>query len=604
MDELNGNILETKIKDILFTLMTTDNQKNNLYNNKSSINLGKCENIIKFVYNISYNDSLYIFKIEKKEELMKIPKIEYELYYPLYNDELIKLNLFERKGMKIDILIPVSIDEDIEKYNSSSDYYNNICSKTGSDGGVDMTLSDRRKEFINNNKTLCEEDCNLIEYNHKTGKAKCSCLIKVSIPLIDDIKFDKNKLYKNFIDYKNILNIKLMKCYNIILNGRNLLKNYGFFIYIYLLILFFIILFLFYCKYYLILQNIIKNISDAKIKIFQLEKKRINNKQTTFINRNGSNLRKILKNNTINSNKVNKKSKIIKHKNKRKIVPIFRPIKNIKRSKNIKINTSSSGTFKKINKINKKNENLTTFTDKKDYIKYKEILKNNDNEMNSLKYEKALLIDKRTFIQYYLSLLRSGQLFIFSFYSNTNDYNVQVIKIFLFFFFFAIQFLVNALFFDENTIHKIYEDKGEFNFIYQIPKIIYSSLISLIINGTLKFLSLSEKNIIQIKRQNSILNVNKKKKEILKKLKVTFVIFFLISFLLLLIFMYYIICFCSVYVNTQIHLIKDSFISFGLSMIYPFFIYLIPSIFRIIALNAPKKDKKYMYKFSKVFQLL
>ena len=72
MDELNGNILETKIKDVLFTLMTTDNQKNNLYNNKSSINLGKCENIIKFVYNISYNDSLYIFKIEKKEELMKI----------------------------------------------------------------------------------------------------------------------------------------------------------------------------------------------------------------------------------------------------------------------------------------------------------------------------------------------------------------------------------------------------------------------------------------------------------------------------------------------------------------------------------------------------
>jgi len=113
IDELNGNILETKIKDILFTLMTTDNQKNNLYNNKSSINLGKCENIIKFVYNISYNDSLYIFKIEKKEELMKIPKIEYELYYPLYNDELIKLNLFECKGMKIDILIPVSIDEDI-----------------------------------------------------------------------------------------------------------------------------------------------------------------------------------------------------------------------------------------------------------------------------------------------------------------------------------------------------------------------------------------------------------------------------------------------------------------------------------------------------------
>ena len=68
--------------------------------------------------------------------------------------------------------------------------------------------------------------------------------------------------------------------------------------------------------------------------------------------------------------------------------------------------------------------------------------------------------------------------------------------------------------------------------------------------------------------------------------------------------MYYIICFCGVYINTQIHLIKDTIISFGLSLIYPFGIYLIPGIFRIPALKAKKRDKIYMYKFSQIIQNL
>ena len=68
--------------------------------------------------------------------------------------------------------------------------------------------------------------------------------------------------------------------------------------------------------------------------------------------------------------------------------------------------------------------------------------------------------------------------------------------------------------------------------------------------------------------------------------------------------MYYIICFCGVYINTQIHLIKDTIISFGLSLIYPFGIYLIPGIFRIPALKAKKRDKIHMYKFSQFIQNL
>ena len=130
-------------------------------------------------------------KLIVKEEGMKIPKVEYEIYYPLYNQSLVKLNLDSCKETKVGISIPVTISDDINKYNPKSQYYNDICSKAKSECGSDITLNDRKNEFINNNMSLCEENCDLINYNYETKKVKCSCDMKIKIPILDDIKFDK-----------------------------------------------------------------------------------------------------------------------------------------------------------------------------------------------------------------------------------------------------------------------------------------------------------------------------------------------------------------------------------------------------------------------------
>ena len=60
--------------------------------------------------------------------------------------------------------------------------------------------------------------------------------------------------------------------------------------------------------------------------------------------------------------------------------------------------------------------------------------------------------------------------------------------------------------------------------------------------------------------------------------------------------------FGAIYRNTQNHLLKDTLISFGLSMIYPFVLYLIPGFFRIPALSEPKKKRKCLYIFSQILQ--
>ena len=237
---------------------------------------------------------------------------------------------------------------------------------------------------------------------------------------------------------------------------------------------------------------------------------------------------------------------------------------------------------------NKKNEN---------------ILELNDLEMNNLPYEQALDKDKRTYSQYYFSLLNTNHLFFFSFLNNT-DYNLKVIKIFLFIFSFTLNFTVNALFFNNKTIHKIYEDEGKFNFFYQIPQIIYSSLISVFINILIKQLALSEKAILKIKQEKINIELNIKQKVLFTKLKIKFTAFFTLTLIILMVFWAFITCFCGVYKNNQSHLIKDSLVGFIISLIYPFAIYLIPGIFRISALKTIKKDKKCMYKFSQLFQFI
>ena len=445
---IEGNILI--VFTSTFNQRLEENEKNNI-----TIDLKECEYILKNVYDIPYNDSLFILEYIFEEKGMKIPKIEYEVYYPLYYQNLKKLNLSFCEGNKIEISIRVNIDENnLEKYNSSSPYYNDICSKSTSESGTDITIKDRRNEFIENNMTLCEENCKFIGYNYATKKAKCSCDVKINLPLISEIKFNKDELIKSFTDIKNSANLNVMKCYKNAFD-KSLIKNIGFFLMVSLLLLYFICLFIF-----------------RFLSIFKL-KKEINE---IFIALKTADETKIIKIKKIGRKKRIKKRNSLKNNNKK---IRFQNDNKINNNEQITINNEEQSN-NMIFGIEEKNKNI------------KEILEYRDFELNSLEYQEAIKIDKRGYVQFYVSLLRMNHPFIFAFFQN-KDLNSRIIKIFLFFFFFGLNLVVNALFFTDGTIHKIYQDKGDFNFIYQIPNIIYSSLLSYVINALIKYLSLSRK---------------------------------------------------------------------------------------------------------------
>ena len=94
-----------------------------------------------------------------------------------------------------------------------------------------------------------------------------------------------------------------------------------------------------------------------------------------------------------------------------------------------------------------------------------------DDEMNDLSYDLALKNDKRTYWQFYFSLIKTKHEFIYAFFYN-KDYNSKFIKIDLFIFGFALNYTVNGFFFNKDTMNNIYKNEGSFDLSYQFPIII------------------------------------------------------------------------------------------------------------------------------------
>jgi hypothetical protein len=510
-----------KEKDIIISnnetiiqITSTENQKNNKNHNISTINLGECENILKEIYNIDPNKPLLILKIDSYIAGSNIPIIQYEVYHP---DNKSKLDLSICNN-KVEINIPVSIDENnLYKYEQNSDYYNDRCYTNTSGKPIEY----RRKEFINNNMALCESECDYKGYDYETKNSICECEIKNEITIFN-IKIDTERLYNQFTGLTSS-NIDIIKCYYLLFKKENYIYNIGFYIILCIIILFCIGAIIFIVKGY---NSLVKKI-DIIIKNNHLQKskplkaKTHMNKKRRGIKRKKGKIKSKKKNNPPikrekNKNKkeknkefdLNNESKSIRKLNNKNNESFVKEINNKER----KISKRNTRRKCQKNVINKSKLVTDVSYSKKNSLNSSKIYLN-DFELNRLQYKDAIKYDKRIYMQYYWSLLKIGDLLLFAFVRN-NDYNSNIIKISLFFFSFSLYYTVNALFFTDSTMNKIYDDNGQYDFIYQIPKIIYSNLICTIINLIVRILSLSEKDILSIKIIRKGENLEKKVREI------------------------------------------------------------------------------------------
>ena len=616
----------------------SSNQKfyleNGIINNRSIIDLSEIEK------KLGYNKSLIIIKVDIFRNDSVVPQVEYILIDPYTYD---KINASLYKGTKIDIFVPFDIPEDnynlykfaenqgYNIFDQNDSFYNDICTPFDSQNKTDVLINSRKKDFFRD-FNFCEEGCKYDKINTNVNKVKCICEIKEEVKT--DNSFSSHKLLDKFYDLQSYTNIRIIICYNLVFNEKIFTKNIGNYILLSLNVAFIA----------LTIINIYTNsskISEILINIIKQKENILNlyniNQNNTINGIEQDHQEKLEELGMVKKKKKKKKKKRKKSKSKTAKSEIKieqnqdqkshpNPPKNKKNIKSTPIIIKEDLTKETINKQYSSNTkdiiiNQINFEKEKSIIpsnnenkenKYYElIIKNfefserkkffNIEELNSLSYEMAIEIDDRNYFQYYWSLLKLKQLMIFTFITN-DDYNVFLLKLGLFIISFSLYFTINALFFTDDSIDNLYKEKGKYNFIYQIPQILYSSIISSITNLILKKLSLSQKDILSVKQILEIKQAEIQCKKVKRCLKIKSMIFMIIGILLLSFFWYYLSCFCSVFVNTQISLLKDTIISYGLSMIYPFGLNLIPGFFRIPAIKG--RNKICLYRISKFLAII
>ena len=196
LDEGEESILN--LEKLIITLTTTQKEKNKeieTNNNITKLDIGQCEKELRDHYNLTDDELLYMEKMEIPQPEKKITKIEYNIYCKLFGSKLVRLNISECKNSKILLSIPMQLSGNLDKLNSSSGYFNDLYYTSTSDSGTDITLGDRRYQYVEGSQIVCQENCFFANYNSTIQYADCFCNAKESSSDFGNMNINKEGLY-------------------------------------------------------------------------------------------------------------------------------------------------------------------------------------------------------------------------------------------------------------------------------------------------------------------------------------------------------------------------------------------------------------------------
>ena len=580
--------------------------------------------------------SLIIIKLEKKGS-ENDKNLQFDVFDPITYK---KLDLSVCDDTKIDLYVPLILTEEKEEqYNNilnqgydpfdlNDKFYREICTPYSSENGTDVLL-DEREEFVYSsvvNDTKCPEGCDYSTYSLDSKYIKCECDANSTYVTLDIKHLSKENVYLSFLSALKSSNYKVMRCYNLVFNFKIFCHNYGSILSLLCFIVY--VLFMLYYSYKeitplkveiskLIFKESEKAAELEKKEMFKIQKSKFNDREskTKFIKKNKkkgknpprkSKSRKIKSENSSDDNQQNTEEKglysITKAKAKKK------------KSKRLsKMGITLNINAYQINDVHPK-EFESEISDKKAEIinakkKAKEELekpenKNLDNfELNNLDYDEACDFDKRGFCCTYWSVLMREHTVLFTFFT-CYDYNLFYVKIERFFILICTQFTMNGLFFIHESMHRKYVEGQEFTFVQKLPQLLFTLIVSHIIEVILCCLSMTDTSIYKIKGLPKEEKTSETVLDIIDCMKRKLTAFFIFTFLLFLFYWYFISAFCAVYQNTQIIFLRDSGLSILTSFLDPFIIYGITTLLRIISLSlCCKKKLGCVYKLSDIIPI-
>ena len=145
--------------------------------------------------------------------------------------------------------------------------------------------------------------------------------------------------------------------------------------------------------------------------------------------------------------------------------------------------------------------------------------------------------------------------------------------------------VINGFLFNEEYVKKILRrtSKGFYFFLVDsISRIVYSSIIGVIINIIVGLLFRADKQLrkIQAKYSDNKILLHGEIVKIYKSTKLLYIIFTIFNVIAMLLFIFYLFCFCGVYRNCQADWFEGCFIVLFLMQILPVFISLLLAALR------------------------
>ena len=555
-------------------------QKNNFIYRKLIIVIAdffddkKLEKTYFYFFNPDTGEKLSIEK-DCNEEIFTIERSL--IYYPQINIEQAKF--FE--------------EQDINIFNSSDVFYNDLCIFFESPNGKDVPLRERIIIFFPN-ITLCDEGCNNIGVNLTTMKVICECTLR---DLLSETEEASKLLGLDFGGFVDSLSIDVIKCYKTIFQYKYLARCYGGFLSLILIIL-----------------QTICVIITYKISIYEMKKTTfwIVESYTIFIKSQDMTLfppkKKKIFSNKLNDSDINDNTEEMKSRLNQK--SFKSPLIKLQRDSTEIFKKNRTSTKKTIFLIKKKksskkitqfktNENTSISQPNKE-INLKEYLK---TSMDDLDYDEAIEKENRKFCKIFADRLIIKQMLINIFYNN-NWIIPRTIKFIFFIVRIDLYLVVNALFYNEEYIRDLYYSEKEETFLSFVPRslnrIIYTTVVSGILDFIISLLFPSENKIkkILLRKKYNIIEVKTKIYFSIKNIISNYKIFIIISYFLTIISWYYNSCFNNVYPYLKIEWIKSSIFIIIVMQIISFIECLLFSFLRFISIKC-KSEK--IYRFSSYF---
>ena len=222
----------------------------------------------------------------------------------------------------------------------------------------------------------------------------------------------------------------------------------------------------------------------------------------------------------------------------------------------------------------------------------------NDGEINELDYDNSLFHDKRNIIRIYYSFLKYNCVLIFSFFVY-EDFNLMLVKYALFINYIMFYLIFNTAFFNNNTIHNVYMNNGDYVLNYHWWKILLAFILSLIFIKLIKwwitFYRRRSLNMKLLKRYTDTKN------EILKMISQYYFhlrIFFPIFCALFILFWYYVSTVCAVFRYSFWQMVVNWIICALFHLAYSIVMNIIPTVMRYFALK--KEGRECLFKASRI----